>query len=211
MGRKLSLWALDIHWAFNAIAEYAARMEKQIERVAQEDREQIEVDPPDEEEFGEVWGQHDWLFNEALPRNFRYSCVVLLLTTIEATLIQICQELKKRRNLPHALRDWRRKEKGSTLEKMLTYIRVVAGIALPDHQFDATRGYLIKIRHCIAHAAGNVDLMANPSSKAVREAVLQLGFRVSGEGYIEIDKDVCGRLIEEAVAWESAVLAAASL
>jgi len=202
----INWWALDIHWAFNAIEEYAGRMEEQIVRMAQEDRERIEASPPDAEECSNVWSQHAWLFEETLPRSLRYACIVLLLTTIEATLLQRCQQLEKR--LPLALGDLA----GRPPTKMLTYIRKVGGIALPEHPFQTTLGHLVNVRNCIAHAAGNVKLMSTPSPKEVQEAVRQLnGFRVSGDGYIEINKDVCGRLIEEALLWESAILDAAGL
>src|SRR6266852_5581294 len=196
-------WALDIHWAFNSVKAYASRMEEQIEKMAQEDEERIRANPPDEEESGDVWGQHYWLFDETLPRGVRYSCIILLLTTIEATLLQICRQLQKSRHLPLAVGDLA----GRPPVKLLTYICKVGGVDLPEHPFRATLGHLLVVRDCIAHAAGNVELMSNPSPAGVREATRQVdGFLVSGDGYIEIEKGVCAGLIEDASTWESGIL-----
>ncbi len=204
----INWWALDIHWAFRAIKEYAERMEEQILRMAQEDRERIQADPPDEEESSNVWGQHDWLFEETLPRSLRYSCVSLLLTTIETTLAQICREFEKKRKLPLTLGDLA----GRPPEKMLAYIHKAGGVSLPVLPFRATLGHLVNIRHCITHAAGNVELSRSPSPKAVREAARQIeGFSVSPDSYVEIEPGVCTRLIEEAAVWEQEILNATGL
>ena len=101
---------------------------------------------------------------------------------------------------------------GSQLSKILTYLRKVAGVALPAHPFAKTVWDLVKVRHCIVHAAGNVGLMKSPSPQKVRAATQRIaGMRVQLDGAIDIDAGVCARLIERASAWEHAILDAADL
>src|SRR6266851_1605133 len=139
-------------------------------------------------------------FEQTLPRSLRYSWIVLLLTTIETTLLRMCRGLQKNKVLTLSVSDLA----GRPPDKMLKYLTRVGGIALPDHKFQKILGHLVNVRHCIAHAAGNVELAKNPT--AVREAVRQLsGFSVGLDRYVEIDKGVCERLIEEASDWEQTI------
>ena len=78
----------------------------------------------------------------------------------------------------------------------------VAGVEVPASRFRQTLKDLVTVRNCIVHAAGNVNLMRDPSPEKVRAAVKRLdGFNLSADHYLEIDKDVCTRLVHETRAW----------
>jgi hypothetical protein len=55
------------------------------------------------------------------------------------------------------------------------------------------------VRNCIVHAAGSVT---QPGQEKVRDAVKRLdGFTLSTDDNVEIERDVCTRLVHEAKAW----------
>ncbi len=199
----LNCWVFGGLDLFEGLKEYTGRLEEQIDRMAETERHRLaEVPPDDEPEASERWHRH-WLFEDAIPRNFRYSGVTLLVTTIETILLQVCQELRTSRKLPLAVSDLH----GRTHERALKYLQKVAGIQLPASTFRSTLKHLVTVRHCIAHAAGNVNLMGSP--EAVRVAVAGLdGFNLSSDDYVEIDKGVCNRLVDEASRWLDEVVEA---
>ena len=206
--KLINWWTVSIETAFDELAEYATRMEAQIAVMAKLDRERISVAELTEEDHDEALAQHYWLFAEALPRTLRYSCIGLLLTTIETALLRICRQMEKDRQLPLPVGAL----KGSALERSLTYIKKLGRVTLPAHSFEQVVTHLSTIRQCIVHAAGNIELMSHPTPKVVRDAARQLdGFGIPGDDFIEIAPGVCARLIRDASAWMRAVLGAAEL
>jgi hypothetical protein len=167
--------------------------------MVEEERQQLERTPRDEED-GEWWSRHD-LF-KVIPRNFRYSGVALLVTTIETALPEICHELWDRRNLPLAVNDLDGRPSAVT-ERILKYLRTVARVRLPDSKFRPALKRLVTVRNCIAHATGDVNLMRDGRrQEQIRDAVKRLdGFNLSADGCVEIDRGICARLINEASTW----------
>jgi hypothetical protein len=134
-----------------------------------------------------------------IPRNFRYSGLVLLLTTIETALLELCRELRDSRSLPLAVSDLSARP---IHIRALKYLQKVAGVEVPASRFRQTLKDLVIVRNCIVHAAGNVNLMREPSPQKVRAAVMRLdGINLSANDYVEIEKDVCTHLVREARTW----------
>ena len=189
-------WVFQGLEAFGHLAEYARLLEGQIDHMAERERRWRAATPPDEDDA--QWRESYQLFEEAMRRNFRYSGVTLLVTTIETVLLEVCHELRTSRSLLLTVGDLN----GRTHQKALKYLRKVAGIQLPASTFLSTLSDVVTVRNCIVHAGGNVTSMSKPSPKDVRAAVNHLdGVNLSDDGYVQIDKGVCARLVDEASKW----------
>jgi hypothetical protein len=82
--------------------------------------------------------------------------------------------------------------------RSLTYIRKIAGIDLAEHVFTGRLKYWSKLRNWIVHSAGQIEA----SKKEVKETIDRLdGITIGHDGYIEIEKGVCFRLIRETHEW----------
>jgi len=200
-------WHDDIRWAFDGLREYADRLEAQIEHMAAADQQRLEDESFDPEEDPHAGFHHQLVFDEALPRNLRYSGISLLLTTIDTTLLRVCRALQHERQLRLAVRDLAGRP---PYKKALAYIEKVAGISLPKSPFRSTLADLVTVRNCIVHGAGNVDFADDP--REVRAAAQRLtGFTVLSDGSVQISDGVCTTLINQASAWIDEVINATGL
>ena len=185
---------LEVDLKFEGLADYARILEDQIERLTNAEKLRLRRTIfSDEAEWQIAHAEHQWLFEGTLPRLLRQSCIVSLFTAIETSLSAICEALKSRKSLKLSAREL----KDEPIRRTQTYIRKVADIDLADHAFTGRLKDLSKVRNWIVHSAGQAE-----SSEEAKETVNRLeGIRIGHDGYIEIDKGVCFRLIQEAHEW----------
>ncbi len=186
---------LEVDLKFNGLADYARILEDQIERLTNAEELRLRRTTfSDEAEWQIAHDEHQWLFENTLPRLLRQSCIVSLFTAIETSLSAICEALKSRRSLKLSAREL----KDEPIVRTQTYIRKIAGIDLADHVFAGRLRDLSKLRNWIVHSAGQVE----SSNKEVKEIIDHLeGITIGHDGYIEIEKGLCFRLIREAHEW----------
>lgn len=198
----IDLFRFDVHLLFHGLRKYVQTLEDQIEKI--EEAERKDIQKASYEFFGEreiELQNHDWLFEEVLPRNFRFSCLVLLYASLEITMNKLCNELQERNALELQVREL--KEGG--VKRALLYIRKVAGIQLPVLTFEKKIQDLGTIRNCIVHTGGYIQASSNVKEVS-RVLKNNLGFSVSDDGYINILKGTCATVVNEICEWFDPVL-----
>jgi hypothetical protein len=149
--------------ALHTLAQHWVENEVIIERAANEEAEingpKWEPDYNDRDSVGEFHSERDmarYMHDTILIPMHRYSCIVMLFTTVERELIRLVENLEKGR--------WKKmsEEKGMKnkpcMAKAEKFVQDFCGVKLSDYpQYEALID-LQKIRDCIIHCQGEVAL-----------------------------------------------------
>lgn len=85
---------------YDRLAEFYRIFEDQLERLENSDRLRLQrTSYGDESEWAEDRNRYGRLFKDILPQIFRYSCLVSLLTAVEITVVDFCDEIARKRSL----------------------------------------------------------------------------------------------------------------
>jgi len=142
---------------------------------------QDEIDLTPDEWFAQeqmAEDEYDWTYKFMFPRSLRYSYIVLLFLVIESELVGLCDDIKERRGIPLRANEL----KGDTIARTKSYLRKLAGLALLDDQLWLAVEDLGKVRNCIVHALGKVEL-SNDQGRLRELATKNIGLSISGDGY----------------------------
>lgn len=149
-----ALHELAEHWVENeVIIEQAAKKE------ADENGPKWKPDPDDQDSTGEYFAERDMardMHDRTMFPMHRYSCIVMLFTTLERELIRLIENLEAGKWKKMA-EEKATKRKG-TMGKAESCVQYFCRIKLSDYpQYEALID-LQKIRDCIIHCQGEVSL-----------------------------------------------------
>ena len=158
---SIELKTYDTFYALDSFAQYWSVNEALIKKAADEEEERSgpKWEPKDEGELGEYFMERDMareLHDKILTPMLRYSCIVMLYTTIERELRRLVENLEDERG-PQKLKlnDIR---ESSFLTQVAKFVEVFFGPRFATcPQFQALCD-LQKIRDCIIHCRGEVAL-----------------------------------------------------
>jgi hypothetical protein len=153
-----TLWTMS---ALNSVIQHWVETEILIERAA---KEQVELEgpkwtPKGDDEIGEFFAERDMardLHDHTMIPIHRYSCIVMLFTTVERELKRLVENLEKQHG-PQKLKVSDIKF-GSYLAQANKFIDAFFNIRLSDcAQYEAMTD-LQKVRNCIIHYQGEAGL-----------------------------------------------------
>ncbi len=161
---KIETFRLKTQNILSALTEYQKKMELQLKAVQEDEYNRFDKwaeqqaepeDGFDKELIWEINGDYyRWTYDFMFPRSLRYSFMVLLFLVLENQLTGLCDEIAKRRSLSVRLKDL----KGDILERSKTYLHKIANVPTIDQSHWIKIEDLSKVRNCIVHALGKVEL-----------------------------------------------------
>jgi len=143
---------------FGELRRYFERVESQLDETSRLERYVIESQPKpkDWDTYQETIQQeldtHRYEFEETLPRILIYSLVTSLHTVVEYRLKGICNQVKKRKNLPISIT----KFQGNIVEKASNFLKAFNLPLLQDGEIQRLRDFIL-VRNCIVHNTGFVE------------------------------------------------------
>jgi hypothetical protein len=149
-------------YALRSVAQHWVENESLIERAAKEEVKQNgpKWTPKDDDEVGEFLSERDvarMMHDDILIPMHRYSCIVMLCTTVERELRRLVENLEKERG-SQKLKISDIKE-GSYLARVAKFVDAFYGLRLADCPQYPGLHDLQKIRNCIVHDLGEVELL----------------------------------------------------
>jgi hypothetical protein len=94
-----------------------------------------------------------WIYESYFPRFLRYSLIVTTVMILETQLVKLCDIIKAKRGLLVRSKDL----KGDTLNQCKRYLEDIAKLPLNQLFWDKAAD-LSKVRNCIVHAMGDIEL-----------------------------------------------------
>lgn len=189
---KIDFFRIETTNIFHGLTEYQKTMEAQLPIIQEHEQSSIERfrdhDLPNILPYESMMEEYDWVYEYFFPRSLRYSFIVLLYLVIEHQLNHLCDEIKKRRNLPIRSNEM----SGDALKRSKVYLEKVAGISIKNWE---TLEDLSKVRNCIVHALGKVEL--SKDDKHLRLIVNKnIGLSISDEesqeeGFLIVSAEYC--------------------
>lgn len=189
---KIDFFRIETANIFHGLTEYQKIMEAQLPIIQGQEQSSIERfrdhDLPNTLPYESMVEEYDWVYEYFFPRSLRYSFIVLLYLVVEHQLNQVCDEIKKRRNLPIRSNEM----SGDALKRSKVYLRKVAGISIKNWE---TLEDLSKVRNCIVHALGKVEL--SKDDKHLKLIVKKnIGLSISNiesqeEGFLIVSAEYC--------------------
>lgn len=146
------------------LAEYQVFIEVQLEEAREkldgtrkwlETTFEYEEQTDSDVEYYNEWYKHfESPYNEKVfPRCLRYSFILFVFLVLESELKAVCDEIQQRRNINTSANEI----KDNILEKSKQYIEEHTGIKISNEPLWQRLTDLLKVRNCIAHAAGRVN------------------------------------------------------
>lgn len=117
-----------------------------------------------QEAFQQEVDEHNREFKETLPRILSYSLVSSLYTVVEYRLKGLCDQLKKRRDLPCSISAFH----GDPVERTTNFLRAYRLSNLLPDEVQRLREF-IWIRNCIVHNIGFLE--RSPKEKELRQLI----------------------------------------
>jgi hypothetical protein len=157
---KIDLRPVDTLHAVSALKKFLEVMEEQIHDIEVNEVSRLEAKRPpgnDAEQQSIHSGyvsQLENLFENELIPTMRYSFIVFLHTVFETRLSHLCRMIGRERSLPHFR--WELRER--PIEKAQTYLTKHAGVSVADYPEWNDLGMFQKIRNCIVHHYGFLNL-----------------------------------------------------
>jgi hypothetical protein len=137
------------------LTSYYSMLESQIGPLRDEELQiLLQTKPNRFEETDTTESEISLFYNFVSPRFLRYSFIVLLFLTLESQLNALCDYLKDQQNLPLRVNDL----KGDSIARCKTYLHKLAKIHPVDEHLWNNVDDLSKVRNCIVHALGKVEL-----------------------------------------------------
>ena len=167
--------ALEVHRSF-AKASLARAIKSLERRVA---KEVADLDDDQRDAYHDhMYNEYDNV-NEVLPRLQWNSEFLLVYSTFEHMLNELCRVVKKRSGFDLSFKDLG----GSGIERAKNYLSKVAGVKTPFDKPNWQRAKLLgEIRNAIAHRNGEVDCLPNDKKS--------LGARLSKESHLQLKKHI---------------------
>ena len=200
---RIELCRIETTNLLHGLAKYQQRMEAQLQAIQQEqskEMEALEAAHQDEPWLieGEIEG-YIWTYDFFFPRSLRYSFIVHLFLTIENQLYGLCDEIKKRQNLPIRAKEL----SGDAIAKCKTYIQKVAGIATVNEVLWQKIEDLAKVRNCIVHTLGKIEF-SNDRKRLHDLSAKDIGISISEDypsekGVLLVAPEFCKQAVDDAM------------
>jgi hypothetical protein len=182
----------DTEFAFSNLGDYLELIEGQFEILREKEQKKIPQNPPaglTEEELAE-WQADIIIFERRyfhdFPSIIRYSFVVQLHILLETRLKAICDEISKRKGLGLKESDF----KGSPIERVCVFLEKVMKLPVKEHSTWEWLKNLQKVRDCIVHSNGNIELSRDKKYLIDLCRNKRIGLSVES-GTLMIDRDYC--------------------
>jgi hypothetical protein len=214
---KIEWFRSETESILHSLAEYQAVMETQLDTVQTNEQKRvrdwlrsIEFESDDwDVESSIARDEYEWTYNIMFPKSLRYSFLVLLFLVLERQLIGLCDDIKDRQKLPIRANDL----KGDTILRCKIYLQKLAGISRVDDQLWVKVEDLSKVRNCIVHALGKIEL-SNDQRRLQELATNGHGISISGhespeEGLLIITSEYCQQAINDVLEFFTAIFEAA--
>mgnify|MGYP001577701056 CR=1 FL=1 len=188
----------DTQHVLDDLKDYVNFMENQLQHVREAERAKIPQKPPrsSEEEFME-WQAELYYYENQIEKDFpnkaRYSFVVLLQIIIESRTRGVCNSIADRRSFSLKEKDL----KGASLERLKTYLEKVAQVRLPDEKTLQEVNDIQKVRNCIVHAGGELEL-SKDKARLIQLVKESNGISVDEDGYLLVSLEYYSRAIQSA-------------
>lgn len=197
MDLPVSEWkTFDTQFALESFGSYWRENERLILHAAEaeEARNGPKWKPRTQDELGEFHMERSnarYLHDEIVLPTFRYSCVVTLFTIVERELLRFVRNLERQRKTQSEKFEVK---KGSLLKPVQDHCKVHFSLRLEDCPEYGALCDLQKIRDCIVHCHGEVNL-----SRDVKHliAMKRSGFSALEGIAIEIGSDCIERFLNE--------------
>lgn len=193
---KIDFFRIETANIFHGLAEYQKAMEAQLPIIQQHEQSSIEAfrdhDLPNTLPYESMMEEYDWVYEYFFPRSLRYSFIVLLFLVTEHQLNQLCDVIQKRRNLPVQANEMG----GDALKRSKVYLQKVAGLSIKNWEYLED---LSKVRNCIVHALGKVEL--SKDEKHLKQLVKKnIGISISDEdsqeeGFLVVSDEYCASAV----------------
>lgn len=179
----------------HSVEAYLEKAEKDFENWANE--EAAKLPPSERDDFQESLSEVYWQYSEFLPRILRNSFLVTLHSVLESELARICESLRRKKAIS---KSWDEvKGKGSTLEKLKTYISEECGLDFPKGQSWKEIKKYKDIRNCIVHYAGDVRALGKKKEKKKKNlrhyCSKQPGISIDKDENLVLSKDFCLQVV----------------
>jgi len=190
---------------FSSLAEYLVTMETQLGKAADTEwASNLEylsklTDPEEwDQESSTAFFEHSYTYEYMFPRFYRYSFIVLVFLIFETQMTGLCDQLQSRRKLSLRLKDVRA---SGTVPTFRTYLSKVVGITGWDESHWQRMDDLSKVRNCIVHALGKVDVSNDGKQlQAIlkRTRSLSVSDGTSGPiGFLLVKPEYCTQIIAD--------------
>jgi uncharacterized protein with PIN domain len=185
-------------YALHSVTQHWVENEALIEQAAKEEVEQNgpKWKPKDDEEIGEFLAEKDQariMHDDIMIPIHRYSCIVMLYTTVERELKRLVENLEKERG-PQKLK--LKDISGASLDRAAKFVEVFYGLRLGDCPQYAALHDLQKIRDCIIHCLGEVRL-SNDKDYLVKLETKRHGFFAHPQSDIKIQSECIEQFLRE--------------
>ena len=190
---NIDLRPVDTLHAISALKLYLEVMEQQMPVIQLTEISSLEAERPpgnDEEEqsiFSGYVSHLENLFEDDLIPSMRYSFIVLLHTVFETHLHGLCRKIQRERNLPLSLSDLR----GSPVEQGRDYLTKLAGIKVSDYKEWGALLMFQKIRDCIVHHYGFLNLIDSRHKQIRESAQNNPDIEITSQGRIAPGANFC--------------------
>lgn len=197
---RIEVFRIETTNLLRGLVNYHKKMESQLCSIKDEEEEKLRsLELDDTEEMWALESQREafcWTYDFFFPRSLRYSFVVLLFLTLENQLYGLCDEIRKRHNLPIRAKDL----SGDAIARCKLYLQNLAGINKVDEQLWVEIADFSKVRNCIVHTLGKVELSSD--QKRLRDLAFKAkGLSISNEtspekGILIIEADYCSQSLQ---------------
>jgi len=181
----------------DAIEDYHAVLEGQIEQLQQTQRQRLDgylkkekLTPNDPEWHEAIQEYYHWV-DSILPRFFRGPFLVSLYALYESVVLEVATAIQKLNPQLQQFKSFKKKERLNFLEKAYHYYKEMFGRELCSDSLTWERlTVLSKLRHAVAHANGRVESLQPPKFRA---EVIQIANDTpdldASSGYITFGKE----------------------
>ena len=198
---RIDFFRNDTTNLLDALVDYQAAMEAQLVIVQGNEQKRIMAwtSSTDSAEFDIARDEYTWTYDFTFPRYLRYSFIVLLFLVVESKLYGLCDEIGKRRGVSD------KKAKaldGNVFQRCKKYLHESAGISRLNEPLWIEMEDLSKVRHCVVHTLGKVDL-SKDKDHIQHIAAQKRGLSISDnelpeEGVIVVTAEYCAKAVANA-------------
>jgi hypothetical protein len=162
----IDLFRMETGGILKTISEYQSTIESQLKSVQENEQKKLEdwmlkIKAESEDWYQEsdmAQDEYFWTYQYMFPRTLRYSFIVLLFLVFENQLKSLCDILQERRNFPLRANELY----GDPLARNKKYIKKMVGITDIDEKLWEKVEDLSKVRDCIVHSLGKIELSKKP-------------------------------------------------
>jgi hypothetical protein len=200
---KINFFRAELTSIINNLSAYLGKMEIQLDEMQIKEKEEIKkyLDTIDDDE--ERYAEHQ-LAEEAFsynyeimfPRSLRYSYIILLFLNLESILSKFCSAVREKNNTDLTANLL----KGDIVDRSKVYLKRIIKIDGIDDNKWINIEDLSKVRNCIVHTAGRIDLSNNKDRLkqiASQNIGLSIGDSDLNEGYIVLNSEYCKTMTKQ--------------